>query len=177
MEVFAYSLVNYSFLALSVGERLLFLSFVGWILVWLVASAFRQWGRGQAVATAPLWMVYLLWMIPAASPFFPSVPQAWLTHSWFSAAALTNPCAISPVQRLGHSVFSTSTFFTASNLLALGWCLVSCFLVYRFVRQRLYFKAIVRMANPLQDSAAQRMLAQLCADFAITRPLTLCSQP
>lgn len=175
MEALAYSLVNYSFLALSVGERLLFLSFAGWILVWIVASAFRQWGRGQAVATAPLWMMYLLWLIPAASPFFPSVPQAWLIHSWFSVAALTNPCAISPVQRLGHSVFSTSTFFTATNLLVLGWCLVSGFLCYRFIRQRLFFKGIVRSAKPLQNIAAQKMLAQLRADFAISRPLSLCS--
>lgn len=179
MEAFAYSLVDYSFLALSIGERLILLSMAGWLLVWLVARFFYRRGKGKRVAMAPLWLIYLLWLVPAASPFFPAMPQAWLLNSnafgFLSGVMLDNPCAISPVERLGNSVFSPSIFFTDRNVLLLLWCCISAVLFIRVCIQRAQFHARVRAADEITDAQIQSLLAQVRADFSIARAIRLCT--
>lgn len=184
MEKFAYSLTDYSFLALSIGERLLFLSFAGWLLLWLVARTFHRNGnavkKGKRVAMAPLWMVYLLWLVPAASPFFPAMPQAWLENTgvlsgFLSHAMLENPCAISPVERLGSSLLASSSLFTDSHLLLLLWCCVSILLLLRVCVRRAQFYTRVRRAAVITDDNILMMLMKLREDFSISRAVRLCT--
>lgn len=184
MENFAYSLTDYSFLALSIGERLLFLSMAGWFLLWMVARCFHrndnENNKGRQVAMAPLWMVYLLWLVPAASPFFPAMPQVWLENSSFfsgllSNAMLENPCAISPVERLGTSLLPSSMLITDSNLLLLLWCAISLLLLLRVCTKRASFRYCIRRAAVINDPTLLAMLAQLRTNFAITRSVYLCT--
>ncbi len=178
MEAFAYSLVNYSFLALSVGERLLFLSFAGWLLVWLVARLFGRLVTRFPVRMAPLWWIYLLWLIPAATPFLPGVPGSWLEHTglentWFAALMLTNPCAISPVERLGQVLYSPTSFITTSLCLVALWIMVSAGLLYRLFIRRQFFSRVIARAEPVKTSELLAVMRQLTNDFALRRQVTL----
>lgn len=180
MEAFAYSLVNYSFLALSVGERLLFLSLVGWLLVWLVARLFGRLVTRFPVRMAPLWWIYLLWLIPAATPFFPGIPGSWLEYSglentWFAALMLTNPCAISPVERLGQVLYSPTSFVTTSLCLAALWIIVSAGLLYRLFIRRQFFARVIARAEPVEALELLAVAQQLANDFVIRRRVILYS--
>lgn len=178
METLGYSLVNYSFLALSVGERLLSLSLLGWLLVWLVARLFGRLITRFPVWMAPLWWIYLLWLIPAATPFLPGVSGTWLENTglentWLVSAMLTNPCAISPVERLGQVLYSPSSFITTSLCLVALWIIISIGLFYRLAVRRQFFVRVITQATPVQTPELLSILQQLADDFSIRRQVSL----
>jgi beta-lactamase regulating signal transducer with metallopeptidase domain len=170
-EYLGYLLVDYSFLVLSVAQRFILFSAAGLLLVLLIARTFRLHPHRMAF----IWLLYLVWLIPASAPLMPSLPQGWLAHMGLQDFSLSDPCAALPIERLGNTILPFAPFFNTKVTLFLLWFAIASFLLLRLALKRWEFVRLIHRACTLTTTDLQSLLLTQRAAYGLTRNVRLVS--
>lgn len=170
-EYLGYLLVDYSFLVLSVAQRFILFSVAGLSLVLLIARVFRLHPHRMAF----IWLLYLVWLVPASAPLMPSLPEGWLAQLGLQDFSLRDPCAALPIERLGNVILPFAPFFNTKVSLFLLWCGVAIFLLLRLTHKRWKFINLISRANTLATTDLYPVLLTQQAAYGLTGNIQLVS--